>query len=51
MACNCGQGNKTVEAYQVRWPNGTVKRYATEAEARTAAEHSEGAFEVTRRPA
>lgn len=36
MGCNCGGGSKRV-IHQVRRPDGTVKRYATEAEARAAA--------------
>lgn len=49
MGCRtCGGGTNRPEVYQVRMPNGTVKRYATEAEARSAARASGGAFEVVR---
>lgn len=36
MACNCGGGQKKV-IHQVRRSDGTVKRYATSAEAQAAA--------------
>lgn len=36
MACNCGGGTKRT-IHQVTRPDGTVKRYATEPEARAAA--------------
>jgi hypothetical protein len=50
MGCRtCGSGNRTVEQYQVRWDDGTVTRYTTEAEARSAAETEDGAsFETVR---
>ena len=45
----CCGGRTTTESYQVRMPNGTVKRYATAAEAKAAAKSAGGAFEVVRR--
>lgn len=36
MACNCGGGQKKV-IHQVRRPDGTVRRYSTQAEAKAAA--------------
>lgn len=50
MACSACSGNKNVTEYQVRWPaTGIVRRYATEAEARAAAQHDGGVYEQVRR--
>lgn len=44
MGCSaCGGGNKHVTLYQVRYPNGTTKRFATEGEAWASANRTPGA--------
>jgi hypothetical protein len=48
MACNCGGGAKKA-IHQVRRPDGTVKRYATEAEARAAADATNGEYQQLQR--
>jgi hypothetical protein len=42
MPCNCGRGNSV--AHRVIRPDGTIKRYATEQEAKAAAEASGGTY-------
>lgn len=49
MGCRTCGGGSYVETYQVRLPNGTVRRYATAAEAKAAAKALGGSFEVVRR--
>jgi hypothetical protein len=47
VGCNCRGGGSVV--FQVRRPDGTTKRYASEAEAKAAAKSTGGEYQQLRR--